>query len=47
MLKNDFFGFPKVKWLHLTGKMDKSVACSCKFFSLDLTYQQLLKVVNF
>jgi len=28
MLKNGlfFFGFPKVKWLHLTGEMDKSVS---------------------
>ena len=25
LLKNDFFGFPKVKWLHLTGEVDKSV----------------------
>ena len=32
MLKNDFFGFPKVKWLHLTGEADKSVRCSCQFF---------------
>ena len=24
MVKNDFLGFPKVKWLHLTGKVDKS-----------------------
>jgi len=23
MLKNDFFGFPKVKWLHLTDEVDK------------------------
>jgi len=20
-VKNDFFGFPKIKWLHLTGKV--------------------------
>jgi len=33
MLKNDFFGFPKVKWLRLTGKVDKSVSCSCQIFS--------------
>ena len=24
-VENDFVGFPKVKWLHLTGEMDKSV----------------------
>ena len=39
MLKNDFFGFPKVKWLHLTDEVDK--------FSQDLTYQNILKSVNF
>jgi len=32
-VKNDFFGFPKVKWLHLTGEMDKSVRFSCQIFS--------------
>jgi len=46
MLKNDFFGFPKVKWLHLTGEVDKSVLVHVKF-SQDLTYQKLLKSVNF
>ena len=24
-VENDFFAFPKVKWLHLTGEVDKSV----------------------
>jgi len=24
-VENDLFGFPKVKWLHLTGDVDKSV----------------------
>jgi len=27
------FGFPKVKWLHMTGEVDKSVRCSCQSFS--------------
>jgi len=27
------FGFPKIKWLHLTGEVNKSVTCSCKIFS--------------
>jgi len=40
MLKNDFLGFPKVKWLHLTSEVDKSVKCSCHI-SQDLTYQNL------
>ena len=26
-------GFPKVKWLHLTGEVDKSVRFSCQIFS--------------
>jgi len=31
-VENDF-GFPKVKWLYLTGEVDKSVRCSCQIFS--------------
>ena len=27
------FGFPRVKWLHLTGEVGKSVRCSCQIFS--------------
>ena len=27
------FGFPKVKWLHLTGEADISVKFSCQIFS--------------
>jgi len=46
MLKNDFFGFPKVKWLHLTGEVDKSVSYSCQMFS-GSNYQKLLKSVIF
>ena len=32
-VENDFFGFPKVKWLHLTGEVDKSVRFSYQIFS--------------
>jgi len=32
-VENDFFRFPKVKWLHLTGEVDKSVRFSCQIFS--------------
>ena len=32
-VENDLFGFPKAKWLHLTGKVDKSVRFSCQIFS--------------
>jgi len=47
--KNDFFGFSKVKWLQLTGEMDKSVRyyhIHVKFSEV-LMYQKLLKSVNF
>jgi len=30
-VENDFFGFPDVKWLHLTGEVDKSVKFHVKF----------------
>ena len=45
-VENDFFGFPKIKWLHLTGEVDKSVRFRVKF-SQHLTYQKSLKSVNF
>ena len=32
LLKITFSAFPKVKWLHLTGKVDKSVRWSCQIF---------------
>jgi len=31
--ENDFFGFPKAKWLHLTGEVDKCLRFSCQSFS--------------
>ena len=33
MSKNDFFGFPEVKWQHQTGEMDKSVGYSRQILS--------------
>ena len=33
MLKMTLFGFLKVKWLHLTGEVDKTVRYSCEIFS--------------
>jgi len=33
MLKSDFFGFPKVKWLHLACEVDIFIRCSCQIFS--------------
>jgi len=41
-----FFIFPMVKWLHLTGEVDKSVAFHGKF-SADLKCQKSLKSVDF
>jgi len=32
-LKNDLFGFPKVKWLQYTGKMCKCISSYCQIFS--------------
>jgi len=45
-VKNAFFGFPKVKWLHLTGKVDKSVRLSCEILS-GVIMPESLKSVNF
>jgi len=45
-VKNAFFGFPKVKWLHLTGKVDKSVRLSCEILS-GFIMPESLKSVNF
>jgi len=30
--KKTFFGFRKIKWLHLTGEVDISVRLSCQIF---------------
>jgi len=40
------FGFPKVKWLHLTGEMDKSVRFSCQMFS-GLNTPKIIKIGQF
>ena len=45
-VENDFSGFPRVKWLHLTGEVDIYVIFHVKF-SDDLTRQKSLKSVNF
>jgi len=46
MLKNDFFGFPKSKWLHVTGEVDKSVRVSCQIFSR-FNGPQIIKIGEF
>ena len=45
-IENDFFGFPKVKWLHLTGENDIPVTIHAKFYQ-GLTCQKSLKWANF
>jgi len=42
-LESDIFGYPNVKWLHLTCEMDKSVTFHVKF-SQDLTCQKIIKI---
>ena len=32
-VENDFFGFPKVKWLQYTGKVGKCTSYRCRIFS--------------
>ena len=44
-VENDFFGFPKVKWLQYTGEVANVQAIDVKF-SQDLTHQKSLKLVN-
>jgi len=44
--QNDFFGFPKVKWLQYTGKVGNVQSIDVKY-SQDLTHQKSLKSVNF
>ena len=31
--ENDFFGFPKVKWLQYTGKVAKCISYRCQILS--------------
>ena len=43
LFESDFFGFPKVKWLHLTGEVDKSVRFSCQILS-GFTLPKIVKI---
>ena len=45
-VENDFFGFPKVKWLQYTGKVGKCTSYRCQIFSGFHTPKSL-KSVNF
>ena len=46
-VENDFFEFPKVKWLQYTGEVSKCIHAIDIKFSQDLTHQKSLKSVNF
>jgi len=45
-IENDFFGFPKVQWLHVTVEVDNLYDFHVKF-SLNFTCQKSLKSVKF
>jgi len=45
-VENDFFGFFKVKWLHLTGEVEKSVRFPSEIFS-GFNVSKSLRSVNF
>ena len=42
-VKDDFFGFSKVKWLHVTGEMGKCVTFHVKF-SQDFNMPIIIKI---
>jgi len=41
LLKKDFFGFPKVKWLQYAGEVGNFTSCWCQIFS-ELSTQKSL-----
>jgi len=41
-VEKDFFGFPKLKWIHLTGDVDKSV----KKITINMTKSQIFLGFN-
>jgi len=45
-VENDFSGFPKIKWLHVTGEVDKSVRFSCQIFSR-VNMPKIIKIGQF
>jgi len=45
-VKSDFFGFSKVKWLYLTGEVDKSVRLLCQIFS-EFNMPKIIKIGYF
>jgi len=44
--KMTFFAFPKVKWLHLTGEVNKCVKRSCQIFS-GFSTPKIIKISQF
>ena len=45
-VENDFFGLPKVKWLHLTDEAGKPVRFSCQIFS-GFNIPKIIKIGQF
>jgi len=45
-VENDVFGFPKIKWLHLTGDVKKSVRFSFQIFS-GFNVPKIIKITYF
>ena len=45
-VENDIFGFSEVKWLHLTGEVDKSVRRLCEICA-EFNVPKSLKSVSF
>ena len=46
-MRNEFFGFPKVKWQQYTGEVVNIVQAIDVKFSQDLTHQKSLQSVKF
>jgi len=44
--ENDFFEFPKIKWLRLAGEVDKSVRFYVRF-SQNVMCQKIIKIGQF
>jgi len=46
LLKNNFFEFFKIQWLHFRGKVDKFVTTSCVIFSR-FYFPKIIKIGSF
>jgi len=43
-VENKFFGFPKVKWLHLTGEVDKPVTFNVNLIFSGFNMSKIIKI---